>query len=99
MLSCHRCITHSKIGFKAIKEPSLRYRGNSIEDGMSDEIHAVLPLDTFSKTLIIADTSGIHHRGYAIPGTRRQTYRVQAGLDGGLPRQSPFEWDGWDYEV
>jgi len=80
----------------AIKESSLRYRGNATEDGMSDILRPVLPLDTFQKTLIIADTSGIHHRGYAEPGTVRHTYRVQSGLDGGLKRVNPFTWNGWN---
>ena len=63
---------------------------------MSDVIQPVLPLKQFKRTLIIADTSGVHHRGNAVEGIIRRTLRVQAGLDGGLPRQSPFEWEGWD---
>lgn len=80
---------------EAIKESSLRYKGNASNDGMSDILRPVLPLNSFQRTLIIADTSGIHHRGFAAPGTVRRTYRVQSGLDGGLRRENPFEWEGW----
>jgi len=81
---------------EAIQEPSFRYRGNPVEDKMSDQIRPVLPLQEYKRTLIIADTSGIHHRGFAVEGTVRRTLRVQAGFDGGLPRQSPFVWNGWE---
>lgn len=62
---------------------------------MPDVLRPVLPLNQFQRTLIIADTSGIHHRGYAAPGTVRQTYRVQSELNGGLKRTNPFDWEGW----
>ena len=62
---------------------------------MPNEILPVLPLDDFERTLIIADTSGIHHRGYAKPGTIRRTIRVQDDMQGGIRRVDPFEWSGW----
>jgi hypothetical protein len=80
---------------EAIKEPSLRFRGEDISM-MPDVLRPVLPLDCYERTLIIADTSGIHHRGHAIPGTVRRTTRLTNGNDGGLPRQNPYLWDGWD---
>lgn len=81
---------------EAIKEPSLRYNGNAILDKMPDEIRPVLPLKNFQRTLIIADTSGIHHRGPAIPGTVRKTIRVQDDMQGGIPRLDPFHWSGME---
>jgi hypothetical protein len=86
----------------AIKEPSLRFRadsdGSSTVTTMADVLRPVLPLDRHNRTLIIADTSGIHHRGSAVPGTVRRTVRVSNGNDGGLPRQNPYFWSGWDDE-
>jgi len=80
---------------EAIKEPSLRFHGDvldsSSETCMSDILRPVLPLDCYNRTLVIADTSGIHHRGNAIPGTVRKTIRVSSGHDGGLKRQNPYQ--------
>lgn len=78
----------------AIKEPSLRFRGD--ESAMMDILRPVLPLESVPRTLIIADTSGIHHRGPALPGTVRRTIRLSSGNDGGLARLNPFDWEGWD---
>lgn len=55
---------------------------------------------------VIADTSGLHHRGEALPGTVRHSLRLKGDNDGGLPRLDPwrlpeskpadpeFEWEG-----
>ena len=95
---------------EAIKEPSLRFRGHDhvviVEPSSSDTttssmtmdsniLQPVLPLDCYHRTLVIADMSGIHHRGHARPGTVRTTLRVSNGNDGGLPRLNPYVWDGW----
>jgi len=81
---------------EAIKEPSLRFRGDSTMFTDMNILRPVLPLNEFHRTLVIADTSGIHHRGLAVPGTVRKTIRLSSGNDGGLPRINPYMWDGWD---
>jgi hypothetical protein len=85
---------------EAIREPSLRFREEILEQSfdysMMDIRRPVLPLDCYTRTLVIADTSGIHHRGHVSPGTIRKTMRVSNGNDGGLPRINPFIWDGWE---
>eukprot|EP00957_Ditylum_brightwellii_P199401 15198821-Ditylum_brightwellii.AAC.1 len=81
---------------QAQKEPSLRYHGDPIAEGLPDILRPVLPLPEYKRTLIIADTSSIHHRGTAVPGTVRRTIRVRDGLQGGIPRRNPYDWDGWD---
>ena len=82
---------------EAIREPSLRFRGDARSVVADALLSPVLPLDCFNRTLIIADTSAIHHRGHAPPGTVRTTTRLSSGNDGGLPRLNPYVWDGWDH--
>ena len=86
---------------EAIQEHSLRFRGDAANNSssMTEILLPVLPLDCFCRTLVIADTSGIHHQGHASPGTVGKTIRPASGNDGGLPRLCPFYWDGWDYEA
>ena len=44
------------------------------------------------KTLVIADTSSLHARGFADAGVKRIAYRPKGVVnDGGLPRLNPFE--------
>ena len=54
----------------------------------------VLPLAGVRRTLVVADTSGLHRRGAAEPGVERAALRPK-GLknDGGVLRQNPFADD------
>jgi hypothetical protein len=54
-------------------------------------LRPVLPLPDVERTLIIADTSGLHCRGAAAAGVRRTALRPQGLVfDGGMPRRDPF---------
>ena len=80
---------------EAYREPSLRFRGDAANNSsnMTESLRPVLPLYCFHRTLVIADTRGIHHRGHAPPGTVRKTIRPASCNDGGLPDSVPFI--GW----
>ena len=83
-----------------IKEPSLRF-----DDRETAGVHAaealaaaglphatpVLPLPGVARTLVVADTSGLHCRGLAAPGLSRRALRpMGADNDGGVKRGNPF---------
>ena len=83
-----------------IKEPSLRF-----DDRETAGVHAaealaaaglphatpVLPLPGVARTLVVADTSGLHCRGLATPGLSRRALRpMGADNDGGVKRGNPF---------
>jgi len=83
-----------------VREPSLRFNAaESPGDALADELAAlglppaepVLPLPGVARTLVIADTSGLHCRGRAPAGTRRVAMRpMGAHNDGGAKRTDPF---------
>ena len=50
----------------------------------------VLPLPGVKRTLALVDTSGLHRRGRAAPGTVRRSMRLGGDTDGGVPRLNPF---------
>ncbi len=81
---------------EALAEPSFRLYGNKNATSVSGEfINFVqrnkIPVLPFAKrTLVIADTSGIHHRGEGKPGHIRNSLRLRGDNDGGLPRYNPF---------
>lgn len=57
----------------------------------------VVPASARSPTLVIADTSGLHYRGHAQPGTTRTAARLEGwggGCGGCIPRKNAFacEW-------
>jgi len=73
-----------------VLEPSLRLVANETALGFAPR-RAMLPLPGVRRTLIVADTSGLHHRGPARAGTVRQALRpTGAENDGGMRRRSPF---------
>lgn len=74
---------------EAHREPALRMKVNETDYGFAP-VAPVLPLPGVAKTLVLADTTGIHHRGWALPGTERRAYRLDGDNDGGLPRLDPF---------
>jgi hypothetical protein len=74
---------------EAMIEPALRLRLSPEETGFASAL-PVLPLPGAKRTLVIADTSGIHHRGRATVGTIRRSWRLVGDNDGGLPRLDPF---------
>ena len=75
---------------ETLKEPSLRLTVNETEFGFRPQV-PVLPLPGVAATLVIADTSGLHHRGWAAPGVLRYSMRpTGAENDGGLRRLNPF---------
>jgi len=77
---------------EAMKEPALRVR-----DGTDDApghgfkpLKPILPLPNASLTLVLVDSSGLHHRGEAVPGVVRKSLRLLGDNAGGLPRLNPF---------
>ena len=74
---------------EALREPALRMRVDETDYGLAPVV-PMLPLAGVARTLIVADTSGIHYRGLAMPGTQRYTFRLVGDNDGGLPRLDPF---------
>mmetsp|Transcript_65 Transcript_65/g.103 ORF Transcript_65/g.103 Transcript_65/m.103 type:complete len:1250 (+) Transcript_65:58-3807(+) len=79
-------------------EPSLRFRSDSQESSFNLTLESlgfaeapILPLPQSQKTLVIADTSGLHRRGLATPGRVRVAMRPKFGdSDGGVQRLNPF---------
>eukprot|EP00930_Biecheleria_cincta_P034866 TRINITY_DN24031_c0_g1_i1.p1 TRINITY_DN24031_c0_g1~~TRINITY_DN24031_c0_g1_i1.p1 ORF type:complete len:1050 (+),score=168.40 TRINITY_DN24031_c0_g1_i1:358-3150(+) len=81
-----------------VQEPSIRFAaGTSLPS--EAELQAagfpaalpVLPIPGIERTLIVADTSGLHARGRAPPGTVRSALRpMGAENDGGVRRVNPF---------
>ena len=74
---------------EAMREPALRMRGDEIEHGFAQP-QPLLPLPGVRRTLVLADTSGIHFRGNATAGHVRVAWRMAGDNDGGLPRLDPF---------
>ena len=72
-----------------IREPSIRLKNKDI---YKNSLYLpMLPLNNSQKTLIIADTSGFHCRGYAKEGTERNYWRPGwENNDGGLHRINFF---------
>eukprot|EP01059_Diplonema_ambulator_P025293 TRINITY_DN4232_c0_g1_i1.p1 TRINITY_DN4232_c0_g1~~TRINITY_DN4232_c0_g1_i1.p1 ORF type:complete len:869 (+),score=173.79 TRINITY_DN4232_c0_g1_i1:109-2607(+) len=74
----------------SIKEESLRLSQPPSTFGLPAAVPC-LPLPNVNWTIIIADTSSIHFRGYAEEGTTRISLRPIGGEnDGGMRRLSPF---------
>jgi hypothetical protein len=83
-----------------IKEPSIRFDDSETAGveaaealGAAGLPHAtpVLPLPGVARTLVVADTSGLHCRGLATPGLSRRALRpMGADNDGGVKRGNPF---------
>lgn len=75
--------------YNVIKEPSVRLKNNNVYD--PSLYLPILPLNNTEKTLIIADTSGFHCRGFAKEGTIRKYLRPNwDNNDGGLHRINFF---------
>ena len=77
---------------EAMKEPALRMRDGTDEapgHGFKP-LQPILPLPNASLTLVLVDSSGLHHRGEAVPGVVRKTLRLLGDNAGGLPRLNPF---------
>ena len=55
---------------EALREPALRMRADETDYGLEPSL-PVLPIQGAERTLIVADTSGIHHRGRAASGVER----------------------------
>eukprot|EP00756_Hemistasia_phaeocysticola_P033839 Hpha_TRINITY_DN16485_c2_g8::TRINITY_DN16485_c2_g8_i1::g.160458::m.160458 len=79
-----------------VKEPSLRlhpFPGNPPDFGMPAEM-AMVPsvlLPGAKRMMLVVDTSALHRRGPAAPGTQRVSLRPAAAeADGGVRRQNPF---------
>lgn len=52
-------------------------------------------------SIVIADTSGLHYRGYAAPGAKRTAARIMSsggGCGGCVPRLNPFRCDSYAKE-
>ncbi|KAL1499699.1 hypothetical protein AB1Y20_011894 [Prymnesium parvum] len=83
---------------EAMREPSFRLLGSAAAAAAAPDfirqtqasMAAVLPLPFASRTLVIADTSGLHHRGQGVVGAVRRSSRLPGDNDGGLPRLHPF---------
>jgi len=85
---------------EVIREPSLRFDAASstaskaaaaLQAAGMQPAAPVLPLPTAERTIVIADTSGLHCRGEAPPGTFRIALRpMGAENDGGVRRLNPF---------
>jgi len=83
---------------EAMVEPSFRLLGcNAAIAAAPDYIRsilktnqAVLPLPGVKRTLVIADTSGLHGRGIGLPPHTRKSWRIRGDTDGGLKRLDPF---------
>jgi len=83
-----------------IKEPSIRFderesagvhAAEALEAAGLPHATPVLPLPGVARTLVVADTSGLHCRGLATPGLSRRALRpMGADNDGGVKRSNPF---------
>jgi len=74
---------------EAMREPALRMHGDETAFGL-EAVAPLLPIPNVTRTLVLADVSGIHHRGWAAPGTQRRGWRPAGDNAGGLPRLDPF---------
>lgn len=83
---------------EALVEPSFRLLGSKLAASIAAEyvqqvqerLIPMLPLPGVKRTLVIADTSGLHARGVGVPGRTRVSWRLQGDNDGGLKRLEPF---------
>eukprot|EP01064_Diplonema_japonicum_P030091 TRINITY_DN5014_c5_g1_i1.p1 TRINITY_DN5014_c5_g1~~TRINITY_DN5014_c5_g1_i1.p1 ORF type:complete len:862 (+),score=192.22 TRINITY_DN5014_c5_g1_i1:23-2587(+) len=74
----------------SVMEESLRLAHPPSTFGLP-EPNPAIPLPGVNLTIIIADTSSIHFRGYAAEGVTRVSMRPIGGEnDGGMRRQTPF---------
>lgn len=73
----------------AMREPALRMHGDETAFGL-EAVAPLLPMGNGTRTLVLADVSGVHHRGRAVPGTERHGWRPAGDNAGGLPRLDPF---------
>ena len=67
-------------------------RGALRDFGFGAPAPVVTPAATSGWTVVIADTSGLHYRGAAPPGTLRRWAQLSSSLDGEpwMPRKNPF---------
>lgn len=85
---------------EALVEPSFRLLGSpAAAAAAADFVEAcrkrstpVLPLPGARRTLVIADTSGLHRRSEGEPGRTRVSWRLAGDNDGGLRRLDPYRW-------
>ena len=86
---------------EALVEPSFRLRGceAALTGAAGDFVRwaeeaarPTLPLPGVRRTLVIADTSGLHRRGSGQEGAIRHSWRLVGDNDGGLARLNPFRW-------
>jgi len=85
---------------EALTEPSFRLRGCDAATRAAEDFARwaeetempVLSLPGAKRTLVIADTSGLHRRGVGRPGETRHSWRLDGDNDGGLRRLDPFRW-------
>ncbi|KAJ9453752.1 hypothetical protein DIPPA_19151, partial [Diplonema papillatum] len=83
-------VTKANLTAFDVAEPSLRLWDAPATYGLPEPV-PVIPLPNYEWTLIVADTSGIHFRGIAAPGSERIALRPIGGQnDGGLTRRTPF---------
>ena len=89
---------------EALQEPSFRLLGSPTAAELASEFvrgaqqnrSEMLPLPGARQTLVIADTSGLHHRGIGVVGRTRTSWRLRGDTDGGLKRLNPFRWPAHD---
>jgi len=82
----------------AMREPSFRLEGDPNATRAASEYVSwanenkfeVFPIPNARRTVVIADTSGLHARGLGIPGRTRVSQRLWGDNDGGLARLDPF---------
>jgi len=85
---------------EALVEPSFRLLGSpSAASAAADFVEhcsassrPVLPLPGARRTLVIADTSGLHRRSAGVVGLVRRSWRLAGDNDGGLRRLDPYRW-------
>lgn len=83
---------------EALLEPSFRLEGNLAAVAAAPDFHThcresskpILPLPGVKRTLVIADTSGLHRRAPGLVGHTRRSWRLAGDNDGGLKRLDPY---------
>ena len=86
---------------EARREPSFRLRGCAAAtakaldfvEAVEQRLEPVLPLPNGRRTLVLADTRGLHARGRGVPGEVRHSWRLKGDNDGGLKRLNPYRMD------
>jgi len=85
---------------EALVEPSFRLQGSDdaavaaadfVQECL-EKRRPVLPLPGVTRTLVIADTSGLHRRAQGVVGRTRRSWRLAGDNDGGLRRLDPYRW-------